>query len=73
MKYISGLKPKFENQVQIWKWKTRKWETEFQAYFKKSYDLGRWYLPGNALERVQQVHEPADLWMCLDLIHAYPA
>ena len=31
MKWISGLKPKFENQVQTWKWKA-----EFQVYFKKS-------------------------------------
>ena len=36
MKWISGLKPRFENQVQTWKWKTRKWEAEFQIYFKKS-------------------------------------
>ena len=37
MKWISGLKPKFENQVQTWKWKTQKWAAEFQIYFKKSY------------------------------------
>ena len=37
MKQISGLKPKFENQVQTWKWKTWKQEAEFQVYFKKSY------------------------------------
>ena len=36
MKWISGLKPRFENHVQIWKWKTRKWEADFQVYFKKS-------------------------------------
>ena len=30
MKWISGLKPKFENQVQAWKWKA-----EFQDCFKK--------------------------------------
>ena len=36
MKWISGLKPRFENQVQTWKWKTWKWEAEFQVYFKKS-------------------------------------
>ena len=38
MKWISGLKPRFENQVQTWKWNTRKWEAEFQVYFKKSTD-----------------------------------
>ena len=31
MKWISGLKPRFESQVQTWKWKA-----EFQVYFKKS-------------------------------------
>ena len=36
MKWISGLKPRFEHQVQTWKWKTWKWEAEFQVYFKKS-------------------------------------
>ena len=36
MKWISGLKPRFENQVQTWKWKTLRWEAEFQVYFKKS-------------------------------------
>ena len=36
MKLISGLKTRFENQVQTRKWKTRKWEAEFQVYFKKS-------------------------------------
>ena len=29
MKWTSGLKPRFENQVQTWKWKTWKWEAEF--------------------------------------------
>ena len=36
MKWISVLKPRFENQVQTRKWKTWKWEAEFQVYFKKS-------------------------------------
>ena len=36
MKWISGLKPRFENQVQTKKWKTWKWKAEFQVYFKKS-------------------------------------
>ena len=36
MKWISGLKPRFKNQVQTWKWKTWKWKAEFQVYFKKS-------------------------------------
>ena len=44
MKWISGLKPWVENQVQTWKWKTWKWEAEFQVwtckkilvYFNKS-------------------------------------
>ena len=35
MKSISGLKPKFENQIQAWKWKTWKWKAEFQDCFKK--------------------------------------
>ena len=39
MKWISGLKPRFENQVQTWKWKTQKWEAEFQVYFNKSINL----------------------------------
>ena len=34
MKWISGWKPKFENQVQTRKWKTWKWEAEFQVYIK---------------------------------------
>ena len=38
MTWISGLKPRFENQVQTWKQKTWKWEAEFQVYFKKSND-----------------------------------
>ena len=40
MKWISGLKPRFENQVQTWRWKTWKWKAEFQVCFKKSYVLG---------------------------------
>ena len=31
MKWISGLKPRFENLVQTWKWKIWKWEAEFQV------------------------------------------
>ena len=31
MKWISGSKPRFENQVQTWKW-----EAEIQVYFNKS-------------------------------------
>ena len=33
MKWISGLKPSFKNQVQTQKWKTQKLEAEFQVYF----------------------------------------
>ena len=42
MKWISGLKPKFENQVQTRKWKTWKWEAEFQVYFKRPWLYSRW-------------------------------
>ena len=36
MKWMSDLISKFENQVQTWKRKTRKWAAKFQVYFKKS-------------------------------------
>ena len=50
MKWISGLKPRFENQVQTWKWKTWKWEAEFQVSktripgFQNSGPNPTWYL-----------------------------
>ena len=74
MKWISGLKPRFENQVQTWtawKWKTWKWKAEFQVYFKKSIDpnptsfvtAGQWnYKGATELHSKNQINLNSIFW-----------
>ena len=69
MKWISGLKPRFENQVQTRKWKTWKWEVEFQVYFNKSlvWDTNfRWLFIQKKLFHLSLVWTPLNypLWIC---------